>query len=80
MRARFGGEAIEADGSVLEAIEGEQDGNHLCSPLLRPMGTLLEILPLNLDTPPCYSPAKSLLERERISCYNGVTSLEGGRT
>ena len=47
----FGESAVEADGSVLEVGEGEQDCNDYCRPLLQPVEVLLEKRPLNLDTP-----------------------------
>ena len=47
----LGGEAIEADGSVLEAGAGEQNGSGVFVALRRPVETRLEKLPLNFDTP-----------------------------
>ena len=54
----LGGEAIEADGSVLEVGEGEQDGHTLRRTLLQPMEALLEISQLNFYTPQGQSDCK----------------------
>jgi hypothetical protein len=50
-RYEIGGAEVEADGSTLEVIESESHGNHLLYPLLRPMESNMEKLPLIFYTP-----------------------------
>ena len=49
----FGGQAAQADGSVLAIAESEQDRDTLRRPLLQPMENRMEKYPLKLDAPVC---------------------------
>jgi len=47
----LGGQAAQADGSVLSGGAGEQNGKPLCDPVLTPMEDRMESHPLKLDAP-----------------------------
>ena len=71
----FGSPAIAADGSVLEGTEGEPHRGHLCRSLLRPVGRLMEILPLNVDVPRSHFPTfpnlpklTKKVKQDKITC------------
>ena len=69
----FDRQANEADRSLLASAKGKQNCNTLCHPLLKPVETMLEKLPLSIDTP---QPPPCLTKQQKMVAYPVPTSEE----